>query len=67
MWNVFENKFIHNDEQIEPQKSCSTCGYSPMSVSCDSCEGYSNWWALEQTEHLVESSQKSQDNHENFN
>ena len=37
-------------EQTEPQKSCSTCGYSPMSASCDTCEGYSNWWALEQTE-----------------
>ena len=30
----------------ESQKSCSTCGYSPQTPSCDTCEGYSNWWSL---------------------
>ena len=34
-------------EQTEPQKSCSTCGYSPQTPSCDTCYGYSNWWVLE--------------------
>lgn len=43
-------------EQTEPQKSCSTCGYSPQTPSCDTCEGYSSWWFLEtepQTSGLV--------------
>ena len=25
---------------------CSTCGYSPQTPPCDSCEGYSNWYPL---------------------
>lgn len=28
------------------RESCSTCGYCPQTPSCDSCEGYSNWWPL---------------------
>lgn len=35
------------DLMDEPQKSCSTCGYSPQTPSCDTCDGYSNWWSLD--------------------
>lgn len=38
---------LRADRKTEPEKSCSTCGYSPQTQSCDTCEGYSNWWSLE--------------------
>lgn len=28
----------------ESEKSCATCIYPSVSLACDSCEGYSNWW-----------------------
>lgn len=31
----------------EPQKFCFTCGYALKSAICNTCEGYSNWWSLE--------------------
>lgn len=38
---------LNVDRKTESQKSCFTCGYSPQTPSCDTCEGYSNWWSLE--------------------
>lgn len=43
-FGLHEETYDHKDES---QKSCSTCGYSPQTPSCDTCEGYSNWWSLE--------------------
>ena len=37
----------------EPSINCSTCGYSPQTPSCDTCEGYSNWWALDPCDECV--------------
>ena len=42
---------VDNDINVrskdETRKSCSTCGYSTLTPSGDTCEGYSNWWSLE--------------------
>lgn len=34
-------------QEVDSQKSCATCGYSPQTASCETCEGYSNWWPLD--------------------
>ena len=44
---------IPNNCEDKPQKSCSTCGYSPQTPSCDTCEGYSNWWLLENEPQII--------------
>lgn len=37
----FEKEMLLMDED---DRSCSTCGYSPQTPACETCEGYSNWW-----------------------
>ena len=32
--------------------SCTTCRFPELSVTCESCEGYSNWWPLVNEEEL---------------
>lgn len=37
--------------------SCTTCGYPELGATCESCEGYSNWWPLvseEESEQIME-------------
>ena len=31
-------------DRYDKEPSCTTCGYSPNTSVCDTCEGYSNWW-----------------------
>ena len=43
----------HKADPTEPRINCSTCGYSPQTPSCDTCEGYSNWYALDPCDECV--------------
>ena len=46
----FEDEPLSKDkmqtEANKSEKSCTTCIYSPSSLSCATCKEYSNWWPM---------------------